>query len=333
MNKSSYPLTGVKIVLVEAEGVALHKFEERHLEKIRAVDRNIEAVLVSSADQEEINRQLEDADVLAGTLWAIPPIRDVKNLKWIHSFSAGVDRILTREIKASDVLVGNCSGIHAIPIAEHILGFLLIFTRKFYATFENQQKKIWEKQSKVTELRGKTVLLVGLGHIGREAARLISCVGATVLAVDRRAKEKPDFVAELYPAEQLHDALAKADFVVLCLPYTRETHQLFDREKFRAMKKTAVLVNIGRGGLVAEQDLVEALRQKVIAGAALDVTEIEPLPEESPLWNMDNVVITPHHSGWSEHYMDRAVDLFCLNLQAFLRGELLPNLVDKEKGY
>jgi len=323
----------MRIVLVEAEGVPLHKFEEHHLEKVRAVDPSIEAVRVSSADQGEINRQLVDADVLAGTLWAIPPITNVRNLKWIHSFSAGVERVLTPEVKASDVMVGNCSGIHAIPIAEHILGFMLIFTRKFYSTFQKQQQKTWERNQDITELQGKVVLIVGLGHIGSEAARLADAVGVYVIAVDREGEKKKERVKEMYSSEQLDEALPQADFVVLCLPHTQETHHLFGMAKFRRMKDTAVLINIGRGGVVYEQELIEALQQKMIGGAALDVTETEPLPKESPLWDMENVIITPHHSGWSEKYMDRAIDVFCANLKAYLRGERLPNLVDKERGY
>ena len=323
----------MKILLVEVEGAPLHKFRDEHLGKIRSVAPNVEIAKVSASDLQKIESELEDADVLAGTLWAIPPIHDVKNLKWIHSFSAGVERVLTPEVRASDVIVGNCSGIHAIPIAEHILGFVLIFTRRFYKTFRNQEKKVWEKQGDVTELRDKVVLIVGLGHIGREAAKLLHCVGALVIAVDQPGKERPDFIDEMYLLEQLDEALPKADFVVSCVPYTKETHHLFDMAKFRRMRGTAVFINISRGGVVHEGELVEALRQKVIAGAALDVTETEPLPKESPLWDMENVIITPHHSGWSEKYMERAVDLFCVNLKAYLAGERLPNLVDKTRGY
>ena len=127
--------------------------------------------------------------------------------------------------------------------------------------------------------------------------------------------------------------LPLADFVVICLPLTKETHHLFSREKFNCMKPTAVLINIGRGAIVHEKELIEALENKVIAGAALDVQETEPLPPDSPLWDMENVVITPHHSGISEKYIGRAIDLFCLNLQAYVRGESLPSLVDKTAGY
>jgi phosphoglycerate dehydrogenase-like enzyme len=323
----------MKIVLVQDLTRPHHELKDAHLAQIKAVDPSLEVKMFSSTQLEDIQEELQDAEVLAGTLWSIPEIHDVKKLKWIHSFSAGVERVLTPEVKNSDVLVGNCSGIHATPIAEHILGFLLIFTRRFYDTFENQQKKIWQRNSKVTELRDKIVVFVGLGNIGMEASRIASCVGARVFAVDRPGKEKPAFVETMYSQEQLQEALGQADFVVLALPYTVETHQLFDMEKFRIMKDTAVLVNIGRGGVVHEEELIEALDKKIIAGAALDVTQEEPLSEKSPLWHMRNVVITPHHSGSSEKYMDRAVEVFCKNLKAYLKAEQLPNLVDKQKGY
>lgn len=323
----------MRMLLIESERTPFHVFEEAHIEKIRSVDPSIETVKVSALNQEEIDRQLEQADVLAGTLWESSPIHDVKNLKWIHSFSAGVERVLTPEVKASNVLVGNCSGIHAVPIAEHILGFMLLFTRRFPDTFRQQEKKSWERSERMTELSGKTVLIVGLGHIGKEAVRLVSCVGARILAVDRQKGEKPDFVEKMYSPDQLMEALPKADFVVCALPHTSTTHHLFDSEKFRIMKQSAVFINISRGGIVREEELIRSLREKDIAGAALDVTEVEPLPQDSPLWEMENVVITPHHSGLSEKYMDRAVEVFCSNLRAHLKGERLPNLVDKQKGY
>lgn len=323
----------MKIVLVQDLERPHHAIRPEHIEKIKAVDPAIQLVVLTSRQVNEINRELEDAEVLAGTLWSTPEIHNLKGLKWIHSFSAGVEHVLTPEVKNSDVLVGNCSGIHATPIAEHILGFLLMFTRRFYDTFLNQQQKVWERNDKLTELKGKTVLIVGLGHIGTETARLANCIGARVMGVDYAGKQKPEFIEAFYTTEQLKTALPQADFVVLALPYTKETHHLLDLSKFRIMKSSAVLVNIGRGAVVHEQELIQALDQNIIAGAALDVTEEEPLPQESPLWKMKNVVITPHHSGISEKYMDRAVDVFCENLKAYIKGERLPNLVDKQKGY
>ena len=292
------------------------------------------ATIVTAKSAAEINRHVIDADVIAGFPWVIPPlVKHAKNLQWIHSFSAGMDRVLTPEIIKSPIILSNSSGIHAAPIAEHIIGFMLIFTRGFYDSFRNQEQKMWKKKNGIGELRGKTILIAGLGDIGREAARLAHAFGCRVIAVSRSGKDKPAYVAELKTANKLASLLPQADFVVIAAPYTKETHHWFGMREFRRMKKSAVLINIGRGAIVNEKDLIAALRKKLIAGAGLDVMEEEPLPRTSPLWRMKNVVITPHHSGLSEKYMDRAIELFEKNIKVFLRGGRLPNLVDKNQGY
>lgn len=241
--------------------------------------------------------------------------------------------MLTPKIIKSKIIVSNSSGIHAVPIAEHVLGIMLIFTRRFYNSFKMQQKKIWKKDPQVSELRGKTVLVVGLGNIGKENARLAHCLGANVIAVKQDTRDKQKYVSEIYSSKNLDKALSKADFVIISLPLTPRTKHLFNLEKFKLMKKSAVIMNIGRGGLINEKELIEALDKKIIAGAGLDVTEEEPLPEKSRLWEMENVIITPHHSGWSEKYMDRAIDLFRINLKAYFQDKKIPNLVDKKLGY
>jgi len=323
----------MKILLIKTEGMMPLLVKEKHLEKIRNLDKNIRATAVSSLDKQKVEKNLVDADIIAGSPWVIPPIKEAKKLKWIHSFSAGMDRVLTPGVLKSQIILSNSSGIHATPIAEHVLGFMLIFTRRFYDTFKNQQKKIWEKSQYLTEVRDKTVLVVGLGNIGTEVARLTSCIGAKVIAVKQSLNNKPKFIDKLYGINDLTKALPKADFVVLSLPLTRETYHLFGMKKFRKMKKSAIIINIGRGGLINEKELIKALEDKIIGGAGLDVTEEEPLPRDSMLWDMENVVLTPHHSGWSEKYMDRAIDLFCVNLKAYLANKPLPNLVDKTRGY
>jgi len=323
----------MKIVLIKTEGITPHTIRNKHLEKIRAIHKKLEVVGVSCLNKAEIEKHVANADIIAGVPNVIPPIAKAKNIKWIHSFSAGMDKVLTPEIIKSRIIVSNSSGIHAVPIAEHVMGIMLIYVRKFYDSFRNQQGKIWSKNQDITEIRGKTILIVGLGRIGIEIARLASCFGANVIAIKRNIKNKPDFIERVYSINQLENILPYADFVILCLPLTPATHHVFNANKFSKMKKSAVIINIGRGKLIDEKALIEALDKKLIAGAGLDVTEEEPLPKESKLWEMENVIITPHHSGWSEKYMDRAIDLFCLNLKAHLRGENLPNLVDKTRGY
>ena len=303
-----------------------------HIRGLQAAAPN--ATIITAKSAVEIKRHIADADVIAGFSWQIPPlVAHAKNLKWIHSFSAGMDRVLTPEIIKSSIILSNSSGIHAVPIAEHIIGFMLLFTRGFYDSFRNQERRVWQKNSDISELRGKTILIAGLGDIGREAAHLAHAFGCRVIAVSRSGKDKPVYVAELKTTDKLASMLPQADFVVIAAPYTKETHHWFGLREFRRMKKSAVLINTARGAIVNEKDLIVALRKKLIAGAGLDVTEQEPLPPTSQLWAMKNVVITPHHSGLSEKYMDRAIEQFGLNLKAFLKGERPPNLVDKNQGY
>ena len=323
----------MKILLIEPQDRPLRSIIEEQKEQILSLSSDIELEVVSALNAADIEKHLKDAEVVAGIPRVIPDLAVAEKLQWVHSFSAGMDRVLTPELVASPVLASNSSGIHATPIAEHIIAFLLMFTRQMYGSFHNQQEKKWERINELTELKDKTVLVVGLGKTGTEAAHIISCFGAHVIALDTAGKEKPDFVEELGETEQLPLFLGKADFVVLTLPHTKDTHHYINKESLEAMQSHAVLINIGRGGVVDEQALINALKEKCIGGAALDVTEEEPLPKESPLWEMENVIITPHHSGISERYMERAIDLFCVNLKAYLKGEELPNLVDKSAGY
>lgn len=326
----------MKILLIKTEGSTPLDITSQHLKQIKAVNKNLEVILTSSKDKIKIEKELKTCDVVAGISPIVASIlsgKNIENLKWIHLFSAGVEKVLTPEIKKSKIIVSNSSGIHAVPIAEHVLGVMLIFTRRFYNSFQMQQQKIWRKDPSVTEIKGKTVLVAGLGNIGKEIARLSYCLGADVIAVKQSTKDKPEYVSKIYSSKNLDKALPKADFVIISLPLTPQTKHLFDLNKFKKMKKTAVIINIGRGSIINEKDLVIALEKRIIAGAGLDVTEKEPLPKGSKLWEMENAVITPHHSGWSEKYMDRAIDLFCINLKAYLQGKKLPNLVDKERGY
>lgn len=308
-----------------------HTFRADHGSQIRAAAGQSMEVVIATPDEALLH--LADAEVVAAFPMRMPDISKTPYVKWLHSFSAGVDRILTPSVIASDMIVSSSSGIHATPIAEHIIGFMLMFTRGFHAAVRNQQKHVWEKYQALDELHGKNILIVGLGEIGTETARLAGGFGAHVSAVSRSSKEKPVFVERLEKSERLDAMLPEADFVVITLPHTNETHYLFDKKKFALMKRSAIVINIGRGGIVNEADLIDALNNKIIAGAGLDVFEKEPLPADSPLWDMPNVIITPHHSGLSQKYMDRAVELFCKNLQAYLKGERLPNEVDKKLGY
>ncbi|MFH1462174.1 MAG: D-2-hydroxyacid dehydrogenase [bacterium] len=320
----------MKILITKVEDVLPFELKEEHLQKIKEIAPDSE--IIAAIGSKEIENNLETADVFLTFPNVSIDLDKAKNLKWIHSFSAGVDGILTPQVASSAVLLSNSSGVHPVPISEHVLCFLLSFARKFNITFRQQLEKKWQRIETLTELRGKAVLVIGLGNIGREVIRLCKCLGLKTMGVDRN-KNELDSLDEFHSPENLPEILPNADFVVLCLPHTKETHHFLNKEKLERMKKEAILINIGRGGVVNEEELIQALKDGRIAGAGLDVTEKEPLPEESPLWDMEQVIITPHHSGWSEKYMDRAIDIFCQNLKNFLEGKPLSSLVDKTKGY
>jgi phosphoglycerate dehydrogenase-like enzyme len=326
-----------KVLVIAADqerfgaGASAHTFKPGHEAKLkRTVGKRIQLVV---ATPEEAKKHLADAEVVAAFPMRMPDISLMPQVKWLHSFSAGVDKILSPKVAQSKVILTNSSGVHATPIAETILAYCLMFARGFIDTIREQRQKQWNKNYNSAELRDSTMLVVGLGAIGMETARIANAFGMHVIATARTKKKKPAFIARFETSEKLDDFLPLADYIIITLPHTKDTHHLFDKQKFALMKKSAVVINIGRGGIIKESDLIEALRQKSIAGAGLDVFEKEPLPADSPLWDMPNVIITPHHSGLSLRYMDRAVDVFCENLKAYLKGESLPNKVDKILGY
>jgi phosphoglycerate dehydrogenase-like enzyme len=263
-----------------------------------------------------------------------------RKLKWIQSVGAGVDRYLFPEVVKSHVIITSASGVHPIPISEHVIGMMLCFCRKLHFFIRSQIEGKWEGyegrfgEEQIEELTEKTVGIVGLGKIGDELARKTKCLGMRVVATRRNPHAaKPSYVDKLVNPENLKELLNESDFVVLTLPLTKETQGIIGEEQLLSMKKTSYLINVGRGKLVQEDKLVQALKEGWIAGAGLDTFEKEPLPQESELWNMQNVIITPHIAGATPHYLERLTDIFCENLKRFLRDENLINVVDKTLGY
>jgi phosphoglycerate dehydrogenase-like enzyme len=260
-------------------------------------------------------------------------------LKWLHSTAAGVDQLMYPELRASDVLVTNASGVHSVPMAEHILGLLIALARRFPSSFRHQmnshwgQQEIWDDQLRPRELMGQTLLFVGFGAIGRETAKRVRPLGMKIWAVTRTGQGDPTLADRYLPATQLEEVLHQADYVILAAPVTPETHHLMNAARLRAMKPTAFLINVARGTLIDEAALIETLRRRAIAGAALDVTEHEPLPSSSPLWSLDNCLITPHTSSASEFLWDRQTGLLLENLQRWFAGRELINKVDLKRGY
>ncbi|MDO8615923.1 MAG: D-2-hydroxyacid dehydrogenase [Dehalococcoidia bacterium] len=303
-----------------------------------------EPALADEESEEEAKARLEE--VLAGTevILSNPVVPDgivsrAPKLRWLQLTSAGVDRLLDAPVVRSRVTVTTASGIHAVPISEYVLGAMLAFAKGFPRALKAQAEGTW-RPFWPEELEGKTVGIAGMGAIGRRVAQLSRALGLRVLAMRRSAERRlvggetgDPCVDELLPPSELPYLLAESDYVVVAAPLTPETRGMFGEAELRAMKPTAVIINIARGALIDEGALARALKERWIAGAALDVFEREPLPAESALWALDNVLLTPHISGGTPRYMERAVDLFCDNLRRYLDGRPLLNVVDPERGY
>ncbi len=260
-------------------------------------------------------------------------------LKWLQLTSAGVDRLLDAPVVRSHVTVTTASGIHAVPISEYVIGAMLAFAKGLPRAFRAQQERAWRPYWP-DELEAKTVGVLGIGAIGARVVRISRALAMRVLAMRRSVERKmsgpeagvPD-ADEVLPVSELAYLLGESDYVVVALPLTPESRGLIGEAELRAMKPSAVIVNIGRGAIIDEQALVQALKEGWIAGAALDVFQQEPLSGESELWGLENVIVTPHISGGTPRYMERAVELFCDNLRRYLAGEPLRNVVDQERGY
>lgn len=287
-----------------------------------------------STAKEKLDAMLAEAEVIYGLILPQNLLARAPRLKWVQTMSAGVDRFARMDIWQSPVIITGVSGIHATPIGEFVLEFMLMFAKGAPLCFQMKQKHEW-KRFMPSVLRGKTVGIVGLGNIGREVARLSKAFGMRVIANRRSATQlkRARYVDKLLPAEQLNQLLSESDYVVVATPLTPETRGLIGEKELRSMKPSAYIINIARGGIVDEEALIRALEEKRIAGAGLDVVATEPLPPESPLWDFDNVILSPHVAGGMEDYMERATEVFCENLKRYLNGKKLLNVIDRKRGY
>ncbi len=290
---------------------------------------------VYTRDKSDIEARLGEIEVAVGG-FPRDLLGPAPNLRWFQQWGAGADWLIERpNVAAKDFVLTNVSGIHAVPISEHIFAFLLAFARGFPKAMRDQFGTTWSQRERqpAFELAGKTMLLLGVGAIGARTAQLAQAFGMRVVGMRRSADKKLEPIDEMVSLDALQRVLPEADVVVLTLPLTADTHHIIGEAELRMFKKTALLVNIGRGGLVDEPALVRALEEGWLAGAGLDVFETEPLPETSPLWEMENVIITPHTSGDTPHYDERALEIFLDNLRRYAKGEPLTHVVEKRLGY
>ncbi len=288
--------------------------------------------------------ELPDTDIFVGYLLRPEQLRVAKRLAWLHSISAGVSQLMYPELRESNIVVTNASGVHAAPMAEHVAGFVIALARDFPGAMRYQlrrqwaQQEIWDGPARPREVANLLALIVGFGAVGQAIAERLRALGMRIWAVSRSGQmdpaiTRPALAERLFPAAQLDAALPEADFVVLAAPETAETRHLIGAPQFALMKPSAFLINVARGSLIDEPALVAALERRSIAGAALDVAAEEPLPAASPLWARENVFITPHVSGTSERVWERENELLLDNLERWFSGQELRNRVDLKRGY
>lgn len=277
---------------------------------------------------------LKEAEVMYALRLPRDILRRAPHLKWVQTSSAGVDTLRDTDLWESGVILTNASGIHAIPMREHVLAVMLMFAKNAPRYFADKEKKVW-KRYLPAELCGRTLGVVGLGRIGEEVARLAKAFGMRIIATRRSATgQETDPVVDLfYPPQKLLEMLGESDFVLLAVPLTKETTKLIGEKELYAMKPSAYIINIARGSVIDEPVLIRALKEGWIAGAGLDVFEHEPLPPHSELWELPNVIFTPHVAGVAAVYDARASSVFCENLRRYLAGQPLTNVIDRARGY
>ncbi len=293
--------------------------------------------IVHEIDEGAALREIEDADVFFGWTLPEPMLRKAKRLKWFQSANAGMDKNLYPEMVESSVTLTNSAGAHSVNIPEHVIAQMLTLARNFNVAARLQVDGKWDRaavissQGGLTELEGATALILGVGAIGGSLAHKLAALGMRVQVV-RRTPKALDSI-DVYSSSKIDELLPSADFVILALPLTPETRGLISSARIARMKPSAYLINIARGEVIDQGALIEALKRGAIAGAALDVFAEEPLPPSSPLWKLENAVLTPHIAGGSPKYFNRIVSIFADNLERYLGGQSLNNQVDKRLGY
>lgn len=315
------------IAVITGKGWLSKETAEKHLQGIK------DQVFYASSYQDMMEHK-EEIDIIISTNRVDSDvIAKLPNLKWIFSYSAGVENYPFELLKEKGVRLTNTSGIHKTNIAEQVLGSMIMFSRNLLQAMTNKAESKWESYY-IDELTGRELLIIGAGQIGKEIARKAKAFDMKVYGVRfSDSQEIPKNFDAMASIDDLMSVLPGKDYVCLVVPSTNQTLGMMGKDQFKAMDESAVFINVGRGNTVVEEELVKALQTEEIKGAMLDVFEKEPLPEESPLWKMPNVIITPHNAGPTPHYAKRAFEMFRNNLARFHQGEDLANQVDLDREY
>ena len=322
---------------------------EETASRLRAEFPQVEFIVPSEGEGSgrQDNRQAEPAAPSADDLrradglicWGLAgeTLDAAPRLRWLHAAGAGVEGYDLRAIAARGIVMTNSSGVSAPNIAEHVVGMMTALARRIPRLVRAQAERVWrdtETHAEVAELQGQTALIVGTGEIGQEVARRLAAFGMQVHGFRRRADlPAPGGFDRIFAGGALHEGLGSADHVIVTLPHTPDSRGLFDAAAIAAMKRGAIIYNVGRGAVIDTAALVAALQEGHLGGAGLDVTDPEPLPAESPLWEMDTVLLTAHTSGATPRYWERQGALIAENIRRIQRGEQPRNVVDLESGY
>ena len=314
-------------------GINPERFPQGTVERVRAIAPDYE--LLVTQDRATIEAELDRIEIAFGEFPHDLLPRATK-LQWLQQMGAGADW-LARHPEAQELsfTLTNASGVHAVPISEHMLGFLLALGRGFPACIRDQHRRVWEenRHQDLFELAGKRVLLLGVGAIGERFARLCAACEMEVVGVRRDPSRTIEGITRMVGPDAIASELPQVDVLANTLPYTEETHHLIGRAELGLIKEGSVVINIGRGGTIDEAAMIDALRSGTLRAAGLDVFEEEPLPDDSPLWDMESVIVTPHYSGLTPRYNERLFEIFIRNLERYRKGEPLENIVDKRIGY
>lgn len=322
-------MTPLKIVIIDKPG-------SNHLKVLETLPAPISVVVSDRLPQLQASAQ--EADIIVNGRPDGHLLRDIfvraTRLRWVHSLSDGVEKILFPELVASPAILTNARGVFKRSLAEFVIAAVLFFAKDFRRVIRSQQAGVWQP-FEMEEAYGKVMGIVGYGETGRACAEMARVLGMKILGLRRRpelSRGDPWLEALLGP-DELHRLLAQSDYVVLATPATPQTRRLIGKAEFDAMKASAVLINVGRGSSVDETAMINALTDRRIRGAALDVYETEPLPSGHPLYRLENILLSPHCADHTPGFLELDMEFFVQNLQRFLRGEPLRNVVDKQAGY
>jgi phosphoglycerate dehydrogenase-like enzyme len=341
------------------QGKPLHVFCAREftpaqLARLQSVSPRLVIRQAAAPNRSELTRLAPpETEILFSSL-SPESLAGLPRLRWMQTRGAGVNALAGSPVWSGDVLITSASGLHAIPIGEYVLGMMVALARDFLGFLEHQRRACWPMKPKIhvdqfpgRELRGATVLILGYGSIGREVARLCHTLGLRIIAIKRDPSDRVDrgyiipgtgdpagtIPEQVLAPDRIDEVLPEAEYVVVAAAATRDTHHLIGEAQLRRMRPDAFLINVARGEVVDEAALIRALRERWIAGAGLDVFEHEPLSADSPLWSLDNVILSPHVAGITPRYDDHVVEIFAENLRRYLAGKPLLNVVDRARGY